>query len=64
MSRKTEDIETIEILSEHAPVMDNHLKDLKIFRNPSLSYSILETKDGKKRFQDFSNEFQKLLKSN
>lgn len=60
MTRKIEDNETIEVLKESHNVMNNHLKDLKIFRNPSLTKSILNTKEGKRRFSDFYNEFKLL----
>jgi chromosome partitioning protein len=60
MTRKSEDFETIEVLKENHNVMNNHLKDLKIFRNPSLTKSILDTKDGQTRFSEFYNEFKNL----
>lgn len=38
------------------PILDNVLKDLKLFTTPSLFESILESKEGKNRFQAFYDE--------
>jgi len=38
------------------PVMDTVIKDLKIFTTPSLFESILDTKEGKNRFEEFYKE--------
>ena len=62
ISRKKEDQETKEILEESkVPVMKNAIKDLKIFRNPSLTTAILTAKNGKQRFGDFYKEFKGII---
>ena len=38
------------------PLLDNTLRDLKIFKTPSLYESILDTAEGKRRFQPFFEE--------
>ena len=44
------------------PVLDSSLKDLKIFTSPSLFESVLDTAEGKRRFEAFFNEFCKKFK--
>jgi len=44
------------------PVLDNVVKDLKIFTTPSLFESVLDTKEGKRRFEAFYNEVVTKLK--
>lgn len=44
---------------KNAPIFDSHLNDLVIFRPPSTYTSVLNTKEGKKRFGEFFNEFLK-----
>lgn len=44
------------------PVMDASLKDLKLFTSPSLFESILDTAEGKRRFEPFFKEVCKKLK--
>lgn len=45
--------------SKEAPIFDTYLSDLVIFRPPSTYHSVLETKEGKRRFGDFFREFLK-----
>jgi len=44
------------------PVMNNVIKDLKIFTTPSLFESILDTKEGRNRFEPFYKEVISKLK--
>jgi len=44
------------------PVLDNSLKDLKLFTEPSLFESILDTEEGKRRFGGFFKEVCEKLK--
>lgn len=44
------------------PMMDASLRELKLFTSPSLFESILDTKEGRDRFEPFFNEFCKQLK--
>lgn len=44
------------------PMLDTALRDLKIFKTPSLFQSILATAEGKRRFEPFFNEVCKKLK--
>ena len=39
-----------------------HLRDLKVFAAPSVYYSILDTKEGARRFKPFYKEFKKRFK--
>ena len=41
------------------PIFKEHLNDLVVFRPPSTLSSVLNTKEGQKRFGDFFNEFLK-----
>ena len=41
------------------PIFDAHINDLVVFRPPSTYTSVLGTKEGKRRFGDFFNEFLK-----
>jgi len=52
------------MLSEQAGIdmMDATLRDLKLFTTPSLFDSILDTKEGRDRFEPFFNEVCKKLK--
>lgn len=43
-------------------MFDNSLPDIKLFTNPSLYSSILDTKEGRERFKPFFNEFLKKYK--
>lgn len=43
-------------------MFDSSLKDLKLFTVPSLFNSILETKEGRRRFEPFYNEFKTTFK--
>ena len=56
--RLKEENETIEILRKESNVMANVIQDLKLFKDVSLSTSVLSTKEGKKRFEVFYNEFK------
>lgn len=42
---------------KNAPIYDTHINDLVVFRPPSTFISVLDTKEGKKRFGEFFNEF-------
>lgn len=44
------------------PMMDNSLRDLKLFTAPSCFESILDSKEGKKRFEPFFEEVIQKLK--
>lgn len=44
------------------PMMESSLRELKLFTNPSLFESILDTKAGRERFEPFFQEFCKRLK--
>ena len=44
------------------PVLDNNLKDLKLFTSPSLFESIMDTAEGRRRFEPFFKEVCKKLK--
>lgn len=44
------------------PVLENNLKDLKLFTSPSLFESILDSTEGKRRFETFFKEVCKKLK--
>jgi len=44
------------------PMLDTALRDLKIFKTPSLFQSVLATAEGKRRFEPFFNEVCKKLK--
>jgi len=44
------------------PVLENNLKDLKLFTSPSLFESILDSTEGRRRFEPFFKEICKLLK--
>jgi len=44
---------------KEAPIFDTHLNDLVVFRPPSTYESVLATKEGRKRFEPFFNEFLK-----
>jgi chromosome partitioning protein len=44
------------------PMMKNTIKDLKIFSSPSLFTSVLDSAEGRRRFEPFFKEFCKLLK--
>jgi chromosome partitioning protein len=47
-----------EILNKNGLQMfDSHLSDLKIFTSPDLTTSIMDTKEGRRRFEPFYNEF-------
>lgn len=59
--RISEDFETLELLSKESKVFSSSVNDLKVFRDVSLSRSILDTKEGKKRFYSFYNEFKSLV---
>lgn len=63
MNRRTENKMVENYLSsQNVKAMDNNLKDLKIFTIPSLSESILDTKEGQRRFKNFYTETCKQLK--
>lgn len=47
--------------SKNAPIFDEHLNDLVIFRPPSTYTSLLDTKEGQKRFGPFFDEFLKKI---
>ena len=59
--RLKEEKETIEILRKDAKVLTSTIQDLKLFKDVSLSSSILKSKEGKKRFDGFYNEFKNLV---
>ena len=40
------------------PMFDTTIGDLKVFRDVSVNYSILDTIEGQRRFQNFYNEFK------
>lgn len=42
---------------KNTPIYDAHINDLVVFRPPSTFISVLESKEGKKRFDEFFNEF-------
>lgn len=44
------------------PVLESSLKDLKLFTSPSLFESVLDTAEGKRRFEPFFQEVCKKLK--
>ncbi len=44
------------------PMLEEEIRDLKLFTTPSLFESILDTKKGKERFEPFFNEVIKKLK--
>lgn len=44
------------------PMLDSSLRDLKLFKTPSLFKSILDTAEGKRRFEPFFQETVKKLK--
>lgn len=44
------------------PMLDEEIRDLKLFTTPSLFASILDSKKGKERFEPFFNEVIKKLK--
>lgn len=44
------------------PMMENALRELKLFTSPSLFECILDTKEGRERFKPFFNEFCEHLK--
>lgn len=44
------------------PMLDTALRDLKIFKTPSLFQSLLETAEGRRRFEPFFKEVIKKLK--
>ena len=44
------------------PVLAANLKDLKLFTSPSLFESILDTAEGRRRFEPYFNEVCKKLK--
>ena len=44
------------------PVLENNLKDLKLFTSPSLFESILDSAEGRRRFEPFFKEVCKTLK--
>ena len=51
---------TVEYFKEkNVPIYDNHLNDLVLFRPPSTYTSLLDTKEGQKRFGTFFDEFLK-----
>lgn len=63
MNRRSENTMVKEYLkSQNVKAMENNLQDLKIFTIPSLSSSILDTKDGQRRFNPFFTEACKQLK--
>lgn len=47
--------------SKSAPIFEEHLNDLVVFRPPSTYTSVLESKEGKRRFGPFFKEFCKQL---
>jgi len=62
-NRRKEHEETANYLKDsNLKMFDSSLKDLKIFSNPSLVESILNSKEGEKRFLPFYNEFLKAFK--
>ena len=59
VTRRSENNETKQILeSRGLPMFDSSLSDVKLFTNPSVYNCILDTKEGKRRFTDFYNEFK------
>jgi len=56
--------EAKQLLSEQLkiPMLDNALRDLKLFKTPSLFESMLGTKEGRRRFEPFFQEVSKKLK--
>lgn len=63
-NQRKDNQEAKEILSEQVgmTMLDNSLRDLKLFTEPSLFESILDTKEGQRRFEGFFNEVVKKLK--
>lgn len=59
--RIKDDFDTIEVLSEKNNILKNNVSDLKLFRDVYLNKSILDTKEGEKRFREVYNEFKGLL---
>ena len=59
--RLKEEKETIKILKQDANVLSTTIQDLKLFKDISLTTSILSTKQGQKRFQSFYNEFKNIV---
>ena len=59
-SRRKDNQETIEYLeSEGLDVFNNSLNSLKLFSIPSTLFSVLEDKEGRRRFEPFFKEFCK-----
>ena len=62
MNRRSENKIAIDYLKESdTKVLKSHINDLKLFTNPTLQSSILDTKEGKQRFSPFFKEVSKLL---
>ena len=62
MNRRSENKETIEYLKEsEVSVLDSSLSDLKLFTDITLTSSLLDSKEGKKRFMPFFKEVCKHL---
>jgi len=63
MNRRTENSMVENYLkSQKVKAMENNLQDLKLFTITSLTNSILDTKEGQRRFNDFFTEACKQLK--
>lgn len=60
--RKDNDIAADFLKERKVSVFNNSLNDLKIFTQPSLYTSILDTKQGKEKFEPFYQEFMRTFK--
>lgn len=57
-NQRSENREAEEVLREQGlPMFDSSLSDLKILTYPSFYTSIMDTKEGRRRFEPFFNEF-------
>jgi chromosome partitioning protein len=61
-SRKDNEMAGKHLVNIGVEMFNSHLKDLKVFTAPSVYYSILDTKEGERRFQPFYKEFRKRFK--
>jgi len=63
VNSRTENKEAKELVKKHLeiPMLEENVKDLKLFTTPSLFESILDSKKGKERFEPFLNEVIKKL---
>lgn len=62
-NRRKENEQTAEYLKDsNLKMFNSSLSDLKLFSNPSLMYSVLDSAEGKRRFLPFYKEFLKTFK--